>query len=96
MNEKYNIVLETSMGDEKGVLELNSEGEKVDGKIISKIANGSFVGGILSGSNLKFAGKIKIKLMTINYVANCIIKGSALSGIVKTKFGDFKVTGEKV
>ena len=96
MNGRYNIVLNTPMGVERGILQLDVNGNFISGSINARGSNNPFSGGYINGNSINFSGELRISFMKIQYSASCTIQNGNINGVVKTKYGNFKVSGTKI
>lgn len=96
MDGKYNIVLGTPMGNEKGIIQFKTNGASLSGSVYAKGTTNQFYSGKVDGDNFQFSGEMRIMMMKIRYSAQGVVKGKNLTGIVKTMYGNFSVNGIKV
>lgn len=93
---KYNIVLKTPRGNEKGTLVIIQQGTTIMGYLTYNGTNYMFSRGRTQEYNFEFEGEFKWMFMKVPYQARGKVIKDKLTGIVYTKFGDFPVEGNKV
>lgn len=96
MEGKYEIILNTPMGMERGILYIKINSGKVSGIITARGKNNPFNNGQVTGNIVEFFGDVRVAFMKINYKAKCTINNGLLKGVVSTKYGEFKIEGEKI
>lgn len=96
MEGKYNVILNTSTREIKGTLILNVTGNMVSGYINAMGKSNPFYGGRIKREQIEFSGQISYIMMNIQYHVQAIIKEGKISGIAKTNFGDFNISGKKI
>lgn len=95
MDGKYNILLNTPMGVERGVILFKTNGSALSGIINAKGVNNEFYGGKVSGNRFEFSGEIRMLMMRIKYNATGTVEGNRLTGTVRTMYGNFSVSGTR-
>ncbi|MGL4107613.1 hypothetical protein [Clostridium sp. LP20] len=96
MDGKYSIVLNTPMGNERGIILFRTKDNELSGVISAKGGNNPFYGGRISGNKFQFSGEMNILMMRIQYTATGRVEGGKLTGIVRTRYGDFAVNGNRI
>ncbi len=93
---KYNLILKTPRGNEKGNLVIIQQGTSIMGYLTYMGTNYKFSGGKASGYDFDFSGEFKWLFMRVPYRARGQVIRDKLTGVVYTKYGDFPVEGVKV
>lgn len=93
---KYNLIMKTSRGNEKGTLVIIQRGTSIMGYLTYNGTNYKFSGGRAKEYEFEFEGEFKWLFMRVPYRAMGQVIKDRLMGTVYTKFGDFLVEGNKV
>lgn len=93
---KYNLILKTPRGNERGSLMIIQQGSTIMGYLTYNGTNYKFSRGRTEEYNFDFEGEFKWHFMKIPYRAMGQVIRDKLSGTVYTRFGEFPVEGTKV
>lgn len=93
---KYNLILKTPRGNEKGTLVIIQQGLNIMGYLTYNGANYKFSRGRVQEDNFEFEGEFRWMFMKVPYKAKGQVIKDKLTGTVYTKYGDFPVVGNKV
>jgi len=93
----YEIVASTPIGKLEGKLRLHTDGALLSGNIESKMGNGEFSGGTVSGNSFSWSGTVKTPMGKLKLEGAGSIEGDTISGKVKAGiFGAIPFNGQKV
>lgn len=93
VNGKWNLVIKTPMGEQKGVLSLAQEGDALSGEMSGATGTVPIENGRVEGDRLKWNAKVTSP-MPITLEFDGAIEGGNLSGSVKLgAFGSSTFTG---
>lgn len=83
----WHVQLKTPMGAQEGIMELTTDGQKVNGRLRSSQANAEFTEGALDGDTLTWEAKVK-RPMPMTLRCDATVAGDSMSGTMKLgKFG---------
>ncbi|HWU26209.1 MAG TPA: hypothetical protein VN154_07375 [Rhizomicrobium sp.] len=92
----WKVAVKTPMGNQNGVLDLQSAGGAVTGKItVGPLGSSTIEDGKVSGDNVTFISKITVPMaMTLEY--NLTVTGNEIKGDIKAgAFGTMALTGAR-
>lgn len=93
---KWEVSMNTPMGEQKATLQLNTNGNTLSGKVDSAMGSEEFDDGSVDGDNLEFAIDIS-KPMPMTLKFNGKVTGDELSGTVGLgMFGSAPMSGKRV
>lgn len=93
---KYNLIMKTPKGNEKGTLVIIQQGTSIMGYLSYNGTNYKFSGGRAQDYSFEFQGEFKWMFMKVPYTARGQVVKDKLKGVVYTRFGDFPVEGQKI
>ena len=93
---KYNLKMETPMGEIKGDLELKIVNSKLNGIIEIMGNKNTFSGGSIEDNKFAFSGEFKTMLGNITYEILGIVQGDIINIYADTNKGKFRIDGERI
>lgn len=92
---RWNLVLQTPMGDQNSTLEVLSNGEALTGNLVSPMGSAAIYSGSVKGNDLTWKVDITSPMnMTLDFSAT--VDGNALVGKAKAgMFGSMTFTGTR-
>ena len=93
---KYNLKLNTPMGDITGLLELKTTNGVLCGVLDTFGKKNTFTGGKVEDNKCAFSGKFETPLGEITYEILGIVDGDDINIYAETNKGRLKITGKRV
>lgn len=93
---KYNLKLNTPIGELTGTLELTYINGTLGGTLETMGTKNSFTGGTVEGNKCAFSGAFKTPIGEITYEILGIVEGDNIDIYAKTNKGRFKLSGKRV
>ena len=92
----YDIMIKTPMGDQKGKLVVNADGDSFSGSVASDMMGSmDIAGGKVSGNTLTWTMDMKVP-MPMTLECDATVDGDAISGSVKAgMFGSMAMSGAR-
>ena len=94
-NGIYKIKVASPKGVQDAELNLNADGTVLNAELLMKGKPLPTDAGTINGDEIAFSGKLKTPVGKMDYDFAGKIDGTTLSGVMKTKKGDFPVKGVK-
>jgi hypothetical protein len=91
---KWNITIDTPMGERKGVLELHVQGKTVTGSLSDGEHHVAITDGKVDGSNLHWQAKIT-KPMRLSFKFTALVEGDRISGAARHMLGTARFSGTR-
>lgn len=91
----YQVMMKTPMGVKKGELTLKSENNALTGSIYVMDRETPLLSGTTDGANFSFSGDLETAAGKLAYNCAGRVDGDVLSGMAKTRKGDFPLTGTR-
>ena len=96
MDGIYEISFKTPMGAMKGKVELQQNGEILNGMLEIMGMKNELSGGRVKGNQCYFKGNIQNNALNIQYEIMGELQGNTLNIYAKTNMGEFKLQGRKI
>lgn len=93
---RYQLILNTPMGEIKGILELRMEKGELCGTLEAMGGKNHFKGGKVEGNKCAFSGEFNTPLGVISYNILGIAEGNKLMIYAETNKGRFKLEGTRI
>lgn len=91
---RYDIVLSAPIGDKKGTLEAEIDGERLEGRLIIMRNENYFCGTIGENGGCEISGRIKTLTGNVAYIGKGRLGGGSLALVLDTGKRKLVVTGE--
>ena len=91
---KWNITIDTPMGERAGVLELNVQGKTVTGSLSDGEHRVAITDGKVEGNSLEWQAKIT-KPMRLSFKFTAVVDGDRISGAARHMFGSAAFKGSR-
>ena len=92
---KYNLKLNTPIGELTGILELKLVKWSLCGTLETMGTKNNFTGGTVEGNKCAFSGEFKTPIGPITYEILGIVEGDNLDIYAETNKGRFKISGTR-
>lgn len=92
---RYSVVMKTPMGAKKGELNLQTAGEALSGSMVALGRETALQQGRTEGNAFCFEGTLKTAVGKLDYVCDGTVEGDNLTATVKTRKGNFTLTGTR-
>lgn len=92
---KYNLSLNTPIGEITGTLELKKINGSLCGTLETMGTKNNFTGGTVEGNKCAFSGEFKTPIGPITYEILGIVEGDNLDIYAETNKGRFKISGKR-
>lgn len=96
LDGKYNVSLNTPLGNINGSITLISNGNNVQGIIETMGMKNNFNGTKISNNVCKFTGSLNTPIGNITYNAMCSVFNNILTLEATTPQGNFQIKGNKI
>ena len=92
----YDVTIKTPMGDQKGKLTVNVDGDSFSGSVASDMMGGmEIAGGKVDGNRLSWTMDMKVP-MPMTLEGDATVDGDAISGAIKAgAFGSMALAGTR-
>jgi hypothetical protein len=92
----FSIVMNISMGAQKGTITFNPGGETLSGFFKSLLGTSEFSNGTMDGNNFDFSFDADAPMLgRQTFVVTGIVEGDGISGVVKLGVGSFTFQGQR-
>jgi hypothetical protein len=91
---KWNVTINTPMGDRTGVLELHVQGETVSGSLSDGEHHVAISDGKVAGNNLQWQARIT-KPMRLSFKFSAVVEGDRISGTARHMLGTARFSGSR-
>ncbi|HEU4820140.1 MAG TPA: hypothetical protein VFS87_03155 [Qipengyuania sp.] len=91
----YNTTVKSPMGDQKGTLTVNQDGDSWTGTMAGGLGSMDITNGTVDGNTLKWSMDMTVP-MPMTLTCEATVEGDTLTGKVNAgAFGDMPLTGER-
>jgi len=91
---KWNITINTPMGDRTGVLELHVQGKTMSGSLSDGEHHVAISDGTVEGNNLRWQARIT-KPMRLSFKFSAVVEGDRISGTARHMLGTAMFSGTR-